>query len=40
MEHVLQVDPEPDEKGRNRGVRKFLDQVLKLTKAQSLSGHP
>ncbi|MBS0456693.1 MAG: type I restriction endonuclease subunit R [Proteobacteria bacterium] len=38
MEHVLQVDPEPDDKGRNRGVRKFLDQVLKLTKAQSLAG--
>ena len=38
MEHVLQVDPEPDEKGRNRGVRAFLDQVLKLTKAQSLAG--
>ncbi|MFA5684278.1 MAG: type I restriction endonuclease subunit R [Lysobacteraceae bacterium] len=38
MEHVLQVDPEPDDKGRNRGVRTFLDQVLKLTKAQSLAG--
>ena len=38
MEHVLQVDPEPDEKGRNRGVRRYLDQVLKLTKAQSLAG--
>ena len=38
MEHVLQVDSEPDDKGRNRGVRKFLDQVLKLTKAQSLAG--
>jgi type I restriction enzyme R subunit len=38
MEHVLQVDPEPDDKGRNRGVRAFLDQVLKLTKAQSLAG--
>ena len=38
MEHVLQVDPEPDEKGRNRGVRAYLDQVLKLTKAQSLAG--
>ena len=37
-EHVLQVDPEPDDKGRNRGVRAFLDQVLKLTKAQSLAG--
>ncbi|MEG3157676.1 type I restriction endonuclease subunit R [Lysobacter zhanggongensis] len=38
MEHVLQVDPEPDEKGRNRGVRRFLDQVLKLTRAQALAG--
>jgi hypothetical protein len=38
MEHVLQVDPEPDEKGRNRGVRSFLDQVAKLTKAQALAG--
>jgi type I restriction enzyme, R subunit len=38
MEHVLQVDPEWDEKGRNRGVRAYLDQVLKLTKAQSLAG--
>lgn len=38
MEHVLQVDPEPDDKGRNRGVRVYLDQVLKLTKAQSLAG--
>lgn len=38
MEHVIQLDPEPDEKGRNRGVRAYLDQVLKLTKAQSLAG--
>jgi type I restriction enzyme R subunit len=38
MEHVLSVDPTPDEKGRNRGVRAYLDQVLKLTKAQSLAG--
>jgi type I restriction enzyme R subunit len=38
MEHVLQVDPEPDEKGRNRGVRAYLDQVAKLTKAQALAG--
>ncbi|MFC5571125.1 type I restriction endonuclease subunit R [Lysobacter yangpyeongensis] len=38
MEHVLQVDPEPDEKGRNRGVRSYLDQVAKLTKAQALAG--
>ncbi|MEO6138967.1 MAG: type I restriction endonuclease subunit R [Luteimonas sp.] len=38
MEHVLQVDPEPDDKGRNRAVREFLDQVAKLTKAQALAG--
>lgn len=38
MEHILKVDPEPDDKGRNRGVRSYLDQVLKLTKAQSLAG--
>lgn len=38
MEHVLQIDPEPDEKGRNRGVRAYLDQVAKLTKAQALAG--
>jgi len=38
MEHILQVDSEPDEKGRNRGVRAYLDQVAKLTKAQALAG--
>lgn len=38
MEHILEVDPEPDEKGRNRGVRAFLDQVAKLNKAQALAG--
>lgn len=38
MEHVVQVDPEPDERGRNRGVRAFLDQVAKMTKAQALAG--
>lgn len=38
MEHILQVDPQPDEKGRNRGVRAYLDQVARLTKAQSLAG--
>jgi type I restriction enzyme R subunit len=38
MEHVLQIDPEPDEKGRNRGVRRFLDVVAKLTRAQALAG--
>lgn len=38
MEHLLLVDPETDEKGRNRGVRSYLDQVTKLTKAQALAG--
>jgi type I restriction enzyme R subunit len=38
MEHVLRVDPTPDEKGRNSGVRRYLDQVAKLTKAQALAG--
>jgi type I restriction enzyme R subunit len=38
MEHILQVDPEPDERGRNRGVRAYLDQVARLTKAQALAG--
>lgn len=38
MEHVIQADPEPDENGRNRGVRAYLDQVAKLTKAQALAG--
>ena len=38
MEHILQVDPTPDDKKRNRGVRAYLDQVAKLTKAQALAG--
>src|SRR5690606_9438395 len=38
MEHILQLDPDPDEKGRNRGVRAYLDQVAKLTTAQALAG--
>ena len=38
MEHVLQVNPAVDEKGRNEGVRGYLDQVVKLTKAQALAG--
>lgn len=38
MEHLLLVDPQPDDKGRNRGVRAYLDQVAKLTKAQALAG--
>lgn len=38
MEHVLQINPTPDDKGRNSGVRSYLDQVAKLTKAQALAG--
>lgn len=38
MEHLLQIDPKPDDKGRNRGVRAYLDQVARLTKAQALAG--
>lgn len=38
MEHLLQINPEPDEKGRNKGVRAYLDQVVKLTRAQALAG--
>lgn len=38
MEHLLKLNPEPDEKGRNRGLRAYLDQVAKLTKAQALAG--
>jgi type I restriction enzyme R subunit len=38
MEHILQVNPEPDKKGRNQGVTSYLDQVAKVTKAQGLAG--
>ena len=38
MEHVLQVNPQVDDKGRNIGVRSYLDQVAKLTTAQALAG--
>ena len=38
MEHILQVDPTPDDKGRNRGVRGYLDVVARLTQAQALAG--
>ena len=31
MEHILQVNPGVDDKGRNLGVRGYLDQVAKLT---------
>ncbi|MDP3247961.1 MAG: type I restriction endonuclease subunit R [Polaromonas sp.] len=38
MEHILLVDPTLDDKGKNTGVRAFLDQVTKMTKAQALAG--
>jgi type I restriction enzyme R subunit len=38
MEHILQVNPAVDDKGRNLGVRAYLDQVTKLTTAQALAG--
>ena len=38
MEHVLTVDPVVDDKGRNRGVQRYLDEVAKLTRAQALAG--
>jgi len=38
MEHITQLDPVADEKGRNRGIRRYMDQVAKLTKAQALAG--
>ena len=41
MEHIVSFDNEDDGHGRNRGVKRFLDQVVKLTKAQALAGtHP
>ena len=38
MEHIIQLDPVVDEKGKNQGVKMYLDQVAKLTKAQALAG--
>lgn len=38
MEHILQINPEVDDNGRNLGVRSYLDQVAKLTTAQALAG--
>jgi type I restriction enzyme, R subunit len=38
MDRVLTVDPVQDGKIRNRGLRTYLDQVAKLTKAQALAG--
>ena len=41
MEHIVSFDSEDDGHGRNRGVKRFQDQVAKLTKAQALAGtHP
>lgn len=41
MEHIVTFDSEDDGHGRNRGVKRYLDQVAKLTKAQALAGtHP
>ena len=38
MEYITQINPEADEKGRNKGIKAYLDQVAKLTKAQALAG--
>uniref|UniRef100_UPI003AF9D4D2 type I restriction endonuclease subunit R n=1 Tax=Thiolapillus sp. TaxID=2017437 RepID=UPI003AF9D4D2 len=38
MEHITKLNPEADERGRNKGVKEYLDQVTKLTKAQALAG--
>lgn len=41
MEHIVSFDSEDDGHGRNRGVKRFQDQVAKLTKVQALAGtHP
>lgn len=38
MEHIVTLNPETDDKGRNQGVKDYLDQVTKLTSAQALAG--
>jgi len=38
MEHITQLKPDSDEKGRNAGIHEYLDEVVKLTKAQALAG--
>ncbi|MDT0618311.1 type I restriction endonuclease subunit R [Salinisphaera sp. P385] len=38
MDHIAQINPKGDEKGRNLGIRDFIDQVTKLTKAQAIAG--
>ena len=38
MEFITRLNPEPDEKGHNKGIKEYSDQVAKLTKAQALAG--
>ncbi len=38
MEHISKRNTKKDKKGRNIGVKEYLDQVAKLTKAQALAG--
>ena len=38
MEHILQVNIQPDKQGRNSGVTQYIDLVTKLSKAQDLAG--
>jgi type I restriction enzyme R subunit len=38
MEHITQLHPEPDDKGKNKGIVEYLDQVARLTKSQALAG--
>lgn len=38
MDHICKFDPEDDGHGRNRGIKRYLDQVARLTKAQALAG--
>ncbi|MES2682115.1 MAG: type I restriction endonuclease subunit R [Pseudomonadota bacterium] len=38
MDHVASINPKLDDKKGNTGIRQYLDQVAKLTKAQALAG--
>jgi type I restriction enzyme, R subunit len=38
MEHISTLNPETDDKGRSQGIKNYLDQVTKLTRAQALAG--
>lgn len=38
MEHILTLNPQLDDKGRNLGVSRYMDQVARLTTAQALAG--